>query len=312
MENLIIAFNVVLPLFLSIVLGYFLRRIGMLEEPVRLGMNKLSFKVFLPLYLFNNIYTTDIGAAFDATLLILVMSGLIVIFLLLMVIVPVFEKNNARRGALIQAIFRSNAALFGLPVALSLCGEAKVGPTAVMIGFTVPVYNILAVIALETFRGGKPNMKKMLKGIVTNPLIIACVLGMIFNGLHIPIPAPVHDSIISLGRVATPISLVALGGQFFFSSIAAFRVQLITGVLGKLIISPLIMIVAGIMLGLRNEMLVPIMILFGAPTAVSSFPMAQQMGADGDLAASLVVFTTAFAILTIFVWVFVLKQMCFI
>lgn len=312
MENLIIAFNVVLPLFLSIVLGYFLRRIGMLEEPVRLGMNKLSFKVFLPLYLFNNIYTTDIGAAFDVTLLILVMSGLFVVFLLLMILVPIFEKDNRRRGALIQAMFRSNAALFGLPVAISLCGEANVGPTAVMIGFTVPVYNVLAVIALETFRGGKPNVKKMLKGIVTNPLIIACVLGMIFNGLKIQIPAPVHESIISLGRVATPISLVALGGQFFFSSIAAFRIQLITGVVGKLIISPFIMIAIAIMLGLRNELLVPVMILFGAPTAVSSFPMAQQMGADSDLAASLVVFTTAFSILTIFVWVFVLKQMCFI
>ena len=312
MENLVIAFNVVLPLFLSIVLGYFLRRIGMLEEPVRLGMNKLSFKVFLPLYLFNNIYTTDIGAAFDVTLLILVMSGLFVVFLLLMTIIPIFEKDNRRRGALIQAMFRSNAALFGLPVAISLCGEANVGPTAVMIGFTVPVYNVLAVIALETFRGGKPNVKKMMKGIVTNPLIIACVLGMAFNALRIPIPAPVQESIVSLGRVATPISLVALGGQFFFSSIAAFRIQLITGVVGKLIISPFIMIAIAIMLGLRNELLVPVMILFGAPTAVSSFPMAQQMGADSDLAASLVVFTTAFSILTIFVWVFVLKQMCFI
>ncbi|MBQ8200351.1 MAG: AEC family transporter [Clostridia bacterium] len=309
MENLILSFNVVLPLFLCIMLGYFLRRIGMMDEPIRLSLNKLCFKVFLPLLLFNNIYTTDISTAFNLKLILFSVSGLAALFIVLMLFIPRIEKENPRRGVMIQAIFRGNFALFGLPVAESLCGAANMGPTSLLVGVTVPVFNIMAVIALETFRGGKPSVRKMLRGIATNPLIIASLLGIAFNLLQVRLPSAVHESIIDLGGVATPLSLVALGSSFMFSSVAGFRRQLVIALAGKLVISPLIMVTLSAMMGFRAETLVPILIMFGAPTAVSSFPMAQQMGGDGDLAASLVVFTSGLAILTIFLFVFVLKTL---
>ncbi len=311
MENLILSFNVVLPLFLCIMLGYFLRRIHMVDTPSLNTMNKLCFKVFLPIYLFNNIATTDLSAAFNAKLLVVAVCGLVGQFLLLMLLIPRIEKESPRRGVLIQAIFRSNFALFGLPVALSLCGTEKVGPTSILVGFTVPVFNILAVVALESFRGGKPSIKKMLKGIATNPLIIASLTGILFNILDISLPSAVQKSVTDLGGVATPLSLVALGGSFTVAKVKEYRKQLTIGVLGRLVISPLIMVTIGILVGFRNEMLIPLLIMSGAPTAVSSFPMAQQMGGDGDLAAGLVVFTSGLAILTMFVWIFVLKQMGF-
>ncbi len=309
MENLILSFNVVLPLFLCIMTGYLLRRIGMLDDPLRLGLNKLCFKVFLPIYLFQNIATTDLSAAFEPGLLIFGCLALIVLFLALMLLIPRIEPENARRGVLIQAIFRSNFALFGLPVALSLCGQERIGPTSLLLGITVPIFNILAVITLETFRGGKPSVRKMLKGIAANPLIIGSLLGILFNLLGITLPEAVSKSVNDLGKVATPLSLVTLGGSFMFSSIRAFRRQLLIGVCGRLIVTPLIMVTLGILLGFRDETLVPILIMFGAPTAVSSFPMAQQMGGDSDLAASLVVFTSGGAIVTIFLLVFGLKQL---
>ncbi len=309
MENLVLSFNVVLPLFLCIMVGYLLRRIGLLDEPLRLGLNRLCFKVFLPIYLFQNIATTDLGAAFHPGLLAFGCLGLIALFLVLMVLIPRLEKENARRGVLIQAIFRSNFALFGLPVALSLCGQERIGPTSLLLGVTVPIFNILAVICLETFRGGKPSIRKMLRGIATNPLIIGSLLGILFNLLGVTLPEAVSKSVTDLGRVATPLSLVALGGSFMFSSIRSFRRPLLIGVCGRLIAVPLLMVTLGILLGFRDETLVPILIMFGAPTAVSSFPMAQQMGGDGELAASLVVFTSGGAILTIFLLVFGLKQL---
>ncbi len=309
MENLIISFNVVLPLFLCIMLGWFLRRLGMMDEPIRNSLNKLCFKVFLPIYLFNNIFTTDIGAAFDVKLIVFSVTGLLAIFAVLMLLIPRIEKENRRRGVMIQAIFRSNFALFGLPVALSLCGQEHIGPTSVLLGLTVPVYNVLAVVSLETFRGGKPSVRKMLRGIATNPLIIASVLGIVCNLIGLKLPSAVHKTVKDLGNVATPLSLVALGSSFMFSSVAGFRKQLAISVLGKLVVSPLIMVSLGALLGFRNETLVPLLIMFGAPTAVSSFPMAQQMDGDGDLAASIVVFTSGLAILTIFVQVFVLKTL---
>ena len=309
MDNLILSFNVVLPLLISIILGYFLRQIKMLDDPVVNSLNKLCFKVFLPVYLFHSIYTTNISASFNGRLALFGIAGVLAFFALLMIVVPFLEKENPRRGVMIQAMFRSNFALFGLPVAISICGEQDIGPTSLMIGIIVPIYNILAVVTLETFRGGRPNPRKITRGILTNPLIIASVLGVLLNLLKFPLPDAILSSANSIGRVATPLALVALGGRFQFSSIRSFRRQLAISVVGKLIISPVIMVLLGIALGFRNEMLIPILIMFAAPTAVSSFPMAQQMDGDSDLAAALVVFTTIFSIVTIFLWVFVLKQL---
>lgn len=309
MDNLILSFNVVLPIFLCILLGYFLRRIHMVDTPSLNVMNKLCFKVFLPIYLFNNIATTNLAAAFNGKLLAVAYLGVIAQFILLMLLIPRLEKENPRRGVLIQAMFRSNFALFGLPLALSLCGTEKVGPTSILVGFTVPLFNILAVVSLESFRGGKPSIKKMAKGIATNPLIIASLLGIAFNLLDFTLPGAVQKSVNDLGGVATPLSLVALGGSFTVSKVKEYKKQLTIGVLGRLVFSPLIMVSAGILLGFRNELLIPLLIMSGAPTAVSSFPMAQQMDGDGELAAGLVVFTSALAILSMFLWIFVLKQL---
>lgn len=309
MENLILSFNVVLPLFLSIALGYFLRCVRMLDEATQKSLNRLCFKVFLPIYVFNNIYTTDMAVAFHPGLTALAVGGILGVFIFLMAFIPRIEPDNAKRGVMIQAIFRSNFVLFGLPVAVSLCGEANIGPTSLLIGFVVPMFNILAVVCLETFRGGKPDVKKMLRSIAVNPLIIASVLGIVMNLANVPLPSGVHKSITDLGKIATPLSLVALGGGFQFRRIQGYARQLIICVSGKLVISPLVMVALAALLGFRGEMLVPVLALFGSPIAVSSYTMAEQMEGDGTLAASLVVLTTAFSIVTMFLFIFALKQL---
>ena len=312
MENLIISFNVVLPLFLCMALGYFLKWIKLYDDATLKTINKLVFKVFLPIYLFRSIYTTDLSAVFNPKLILFAVLGILAWFVILMLVVPRIEKEDAKRGVMVQAMFRSNFVLYGLPVAVSLCGEENIGATSLMIGIVVPIFNILAVITLETFRGGKPSVAKMAKGIATNPLIIASVIGIAFCFLNIKLPTAVEKTVTDLGRVATPLALVALGGEFKFHKVKENLRQLIIAVSGKLVISPLAIVAAGIVLGFRDEMLVPILLMSGAPAAVSSYTMAQQMGGDGELAGEIVVFTTALSILTIFLWVFGLKQLGFI
>ncbi|MCR5676045.1 MAG: AEC family transporter [Lachnospiraceae bacterium] len=308
MDNLILSFHVVAPLFLCILLGVFLKRIGMLGGRSLEDLNRLCFKVFLPIYLFQNTYTTRLSTAFHAGLVIYSLCVVAAAFGLCMLLIPRIEKANARRGVMIQAIFRSNFALFGLPVALSLCGEERVGPTAVLVGILVPVYNVLAVVTLETFRGGKPDPKKVVRGIATNPLIISSVLGILMNLLRIPLPVPVSTAVADLGRVATPLSLVALGGSFVLGSVRVYARQITFSVTAKLVLFPFLATSIAVLLGFRDELLVPVLVFSGAPTAVSSFPMAQQMGGDGELAADLVVFTTGFCVLTMFLWIFFCKQ----
>lgn len=309
MENLVLSFNVVLPLFLNIALGYALRCMHMLEETTQKNLNKLVFKVFLPIYIFNNIYTTNIAVAFQPGLVALTMGGVLAMFAFLMVFIPRIEKENAKRGVMVQAIFRSNFVLFGLPVAASLCGEANVGPTSLLVGFVVPVFNVLAVICLEAFRGSKPDFGNMLKGIAKNPLIIASVLGIAMNLAGMPLPTGVKKSITDLGRVATPLALVALGAGFQFRRIKGYMRQLLICISGKLVIGPLLMLTIAALLGFRNEMLVPVLALFGSPVATSSYTMAELMDGDGTLAGSLVVLTTALSIVTMFLFIFGLKQL---
>ena len=312
MENLIIAFNVVLPLFFAMALGYTLKGIGMYDTGTLKIINKLVFKVFLPVYLLYSIYSTDLSVAFNPKVMIFSALAILTWFLLLMLVVPLIEKDNAKRGVMVQAMFRSNFVLFGLPVAVSLCGEEKIGITSLLMGSVIPIYNVLAVITLEAFRGGKPSGKKIISGILKNPLIIASALGVSFYLLKIDLPYAVEKTVVDFGKVATPLALMALGGEFRFSKVKGDLKQLMISVIGKLILCPLFMVTAGILLGFRNEILVPILLMSGAPTAVSSYTMAQQMGGDGELAGEVVVFTTGVSIITIFIWIFVLKQFNFI
>lgn len=312
MENLVISLNVVLPLFLLIALGYALKRLRMYDEVTLKNINKLVFKVFLPVYLFHSIYSTDLSAVFDIKVILFAIAGLLIWFLLLMFLIPRMEKDNAKRGVMIQGMFRSNFVLFGLPVAISLCGEENIGITSLLLGIIVPIYNVLAVITLETFRGTKPSVKKIVIGIMKNPLIIASVLGVGMYLLQIELPYTIEKTVVDIGKVATPLALIALGGGFAFHKVKGDIKQLMVSVVGKLVISPLFMVTAAVLLGFRNEVLVPILLMSGAPTAVSSYTMAEQMGGDGELAGEIVVFTTGISIATIFVWVFVLKQLMFI
>lgn len=312
MSNLVLSFNVVLPLFLCIALGYGLKRISMYDGPALNTMNRLCFKVFLPIHLFNSIYTTDLSSAFNGKLIGVAVAGVLLWFLLLMAVIPRLEGENSRRGVLVQAMFRSNFVLFGLPVATSLCGENRVGVTSLLIAVVVPLFNILAVICLETFRGGKPSFRKMGIGIITNPLIIASLLGIVFYFLHISLPYAVSKTVTDLARIATPLSLVVLGGSFTFRKLRGYMKQLWLGVAGKLLIAPLLMIPLGVALGFRDVELISLMIMSGSPTAVSSFTMAQQMDGDGELAAQLVVFTTGLSVISIFLWIFILKQLALI
>lgn len=312
MTNLILSFNVVAPLCLVMALGYFLKYMKFLDKNTVKVMNNVAFKVFLPILLFYNIYTTDLGSVFNAKLIAFAAISIIVSFGILLVFIPIIEKENQKRGVMIQGIFRSNFVLFGIPVATSLAGEGKIGTTALLIGVVVPLFNLLSVIALETFRGGNINIKKIIRGIITNPLIIGSVLALCLLILNIKLPEFIVSTIKDVSKTATPLSLILLGASFSFSNVRKYVKEVIIVVLGKLVILPLIFMAISYYCGFRDISLLSLMIMFASPTAVSSFQMAMQMDGDADLANQIVVFTSAFSIITVFAWIFVLKQFALI
>lgn len=312
MENLILSINVVLPLFLTMALGYVLKCLKMFDDNTLKVMNNITFKVFLPLLLFYNIYKTDLNGAINLKLIFFALLSVTITFVILCIFIPFIEKDNKKRGVLIQGIFRSNFVIFGLPVASSLFGDDKVGMVAILIATIVPLFNMLAVISLEIFRCGKLDIKNTLKGIITNPLIIASVIGICFLILEIKLPIAIEKSVSDISKIATPLSLILLGGSFAFTDVKTHLRQTIIGVTGRLVIVPLILMPISIWLGFRGVELLALMLIFASPTAISSFTMAQKMDGDSDLAAQIVVFTSASCILTVFLWIFTLKQFSFI
>ena len=312
MENLILSFNVVAPLFFMMVLGYFLKYIKMYDQHTLDIMNKVVFKVFLPVLLFYNVYTTDLGEAFDVKLILYAASGVIILFLLLLLIVPRLEKENSKRGVLIQGVFRSNFVIFGIPVATSIYGEGNVGTTAMLIATIVPLFNVLAVISLEIFRDSQINVKKIAKGVITNPLIIGAVIGILFLLIGIQLPTSVLSTVKDISKIATPLGLILLGASFSFSDIKKYLNETIIIVIVKLILVPSIMVPLSVYLGFRGIALLTLTIIYGAPTGVSTFQMAKQMDGDSDLAAQIIVFTSFFCIITMFFWIYILKSMALI
>lgn len=304
MENFVISLNVVLPLFLLMALGYGLKFTNLFDEKSLRVMNNAVFKIFLPLMLFDNIYNTDVGSAINGKLIAYGFVSVIIIFTLCFIFIPMWEKDNRKKGVLIQAIFRSNFVVFGIPLIESMYGKEGVGAGAILIATIIPLFNIMAVTSLSVFVGKGIDYKKIVKNIVTNPLIIASLVGLTFVFAGIKLPYVFEKSVSDLGGVATPLALVVLGASFNFKTAAKDAKQIFVGVFGRLILVPIIFVPLGAYLGFRGADLMALIAMFASPTAISSFTMAQSMGSDGDLAASLLVFGAIFSVLTIFLFTY--------
>ena len=309
MENLMVSFKVVAPLLILMLLGAILLRVHIFDSATVKKMNAAIFKVFLPALIFNNIYNSSIDDIKDIKTALYIATVLIVAYILSIIYVYFTEKENSKRGVIVQGICRSNFVIFGLPLCMSICGDGVMGKVAVAVTIVVPVLNIFAVIALELFRGGKPSPKKILKGIITNPLIIVSLVGVLVLVSGIKLPAIISTSISDVAKIGTPLALILLGASINFGTVKGNLKQLITAIAGKLIVLPLFGFLIAALLGMRGSDMALLIAAFASPTAVSSYPMALQMEGDGDLAAQIVAFGTAICIVTVFMWVFILKQL---
>lgn len=304
MESLILSANAILPIFLLMATGYLLRTLKVADKKGFDTVNRLVFKAFLPTLLFYNIYNTEASEVFDLRLVAFALVGVLAVFLVGYGAVFVLTKDNARRGVMLQGFFRSNYAILGLPLVSYICKGEMTGLSALMVAFVVPVFNVLAVVSLERFRNGRLEVKKLLLGVARNPLIIGCLLGVVFVLLGIRLPSVVEAAVADVAKIASPLAIIVLGASFTFSSIRGCMRELVTVVAARLIVIPAIALFFAVLLGFRGEALACILIIFGAPVAVSSYSMAQQMGGDEALAAQVVVVSSAACLVTLFGWIF--------
>ncbi|WP_070000184.1 AEC family transporter [Cellulosilyticum sp. I15G10I2] len=310
MEDLIFAVNVVLPLFVTIVLGYCLTKSKMWDLHFTQVGNKVCFRFFIPILLFINIYNTDVKKLFDIKLIGFAVGGVILTIILSTPLMMLLVKENNKRGVLIQAVFRSNVILFGIPIAGNIFGNEGISVATAIIAFIVPVFNLCAVIVLTVFTEGTPkNILIVLMDIIKNPLIIGSVLGVVAASIRTPIPIAIEKSLRDIAAIGAPLALLLLGAEFEIKALRKNVKYIVIAVLGKLIVAPAAILSLAVFLGFRQYELVALLAAFGAPIAVNSYIMVQQAGSDAELAGQLIVITTILAPITLCLFIYGLKMM---
>ncbi len=309
MEGFLLSANVMAPLFFLMLLGYAMARRGRLEQTVISKMNWFVFHIFIPATMFTNIYNANLAQDMDLRFLLCGIGGTLLLIALVWLGTHLTVKENARRSVVAQALFRCNVILLGVSICTSLYGADKVGPYSVMLAFVVPILNMASVILFCVYGVKKISPLQIVINTLKSPLIVAAMAAALCKLLHIRLPVMIHSFVSTLASLATPVALILLGGFFRFDAARENR-KTILAVLGlRLIVIPLVFVAIAILMGFRGLQLMAFVTLFAAPAAVSIFPMAQEMGADADLACQVIVFTSLFSMLTLFFWIWALRAL---
>ena len=312
MESLLVATNVVLPLIILIAIGYLANTLNWVSNESFLQLNKLVFNVLLPCLLFDNVYSISISELVNVKMILFGLCAVLFMFFCGIPISGLMTREPHKRGVALQAIFRSNFVLYGFPIVQSMYTRDRLGSVSVLIAVIIPFFNVLAVVALGIFQSEKIDKKKIMFGIIKNPMIIGAILGILCSVIKLELPQALSRSLTTLSTATTPVALIILGGTFRFQTLGANKNLLISMASFKLLIIPAVFLSVAMLLGFRDVELLAFVSLFGAPAAVSTFSMAQQMGADSELAGQNLLLTTVFSVFTIFALVSLLNYFAFI
>lgn len=314
MENLIFSLNATMPVFLMMMLGMLFRKTGILKENMIDGLNQFVFKIALPVLLFGDLAKQDFAQAWDGKFV----AFCFVVTLLsigLATLMSVALKDKSLRGEFIQGAYRSSAAILGIAFITNIYGNSGMAP--LMIIGSVPLYNVMAVIVLSFTRPGQEGMsstmlKKTLKGIVTNPIILGILFGGLWSVIHLPMPAILSKTISNLGGMATPLGLMAMGAAFDWKEAKKGMGPAFVASFMKLFGLCTIFLPVAVLLGFREAKLIAILVMLGSSTTVSCYVMSRNMGHAGVLTSSIVALTTCGSAFSLTFWLYVLKSLALI
>lgn len=311
MENLIFSLNATVPVFAMIILGMLFKKIGIIDDVFASRMNKFVFLIPLPVLLFKDLATLDFNTIWD-TKFVLFCFFITILSILIVTLLSFLLKNKQNQGEFIQASYRSSAALLGIALIQNVYGKATMAP--LMIIGSVPLYNIMAVVVLSFFSPERKGLSKevwlkTIKGILTNPILIGIVVGILWSLLHLPMPTMLDKTVTSIGNVATPLGLMAMGATFNYKEALGNLKPALCASFIKLFGFCAMFLPLAIYLGFQGEQLIAILVMLGSATTVSCFVMAKSMGHTGILTSTVVMLTTIFSGFSITMWLYILKGM---
>ena len=310
LESFLVALNAVAPFLVLLSVGFLAVRTGLTDRAFMTRLNALNFRLFFPFLMFNNVYSARPEDLPSPALMIFGPVSVLLLIAVLLAVVPRIVKENPRRGTIIQAVFRSNFIIYGIPLTASVFGTERSSVCGMMVMIMVTLFNTAAVIVLEIFReGGRVRPKPLLLGLVRNPLLQGCAVGLLFYLLRVRLPDFIASPVSSLASLATTLAMIALGASLVFEDLKKNRRTITAVLVLRLVLLPLVMLPLAWLLGLRGVELFLVLMIFGTPVATASYPMAQNMGGDGQLAGQLVFVSTVASLGTVFLFIYAMSRL---
>jgi len=313
-DNIIFTSNVVGPVFLLVALGYFVKKINVINENFVEVTSKFVYSVSLPALVFINIVEIDLSEAIDFNQIIYIYAATLFNFFIVWALSIPFIKEGKNLSVFVQGAFRSNFAIVGFAIVSKLFGSYALGKASLVLAFVLPLYNILAVIILTVplRKERKLNLKNILYEIILNPLIVAVIIGLLFSYFKIIIPSVINSTVGFLSELALPLALVGIGGSLNLQNIKKAQGLAFTSSVIKVILVPLILTLGAYYFGFRGIDFGIMFVLFASPTAIVSFIMAEAMGSNSKLAGNIVLISTVASVFTIAVGIVILKELALI
>ena len=310
-DNIIFTANIVAPVFLIVALGYLAKRLNIINENFVEVTSKFVFNVSLPVFIFLEIIDLDLSIALEVGQIVYICAGTIISYLLVWFASAPFITDGKNLGVFIQGAYRSNYAIVGLAIISNLLGEAALGKASIILAFVLPLYNVLAVIALTVplRKERKMNLKSSLLEIILNPLILGVIFALPFSYFKIQLPEVISSTGGYLSDLALPLALVGIGGSLNLENIKKASGLAFSASVIKIIIIPIILTYGAYLLGFRNDDLGIMFVIFACPTAIVSFIMAEAMGANSKLAGNIVLISTVGSVFTFAVGIILLKSL---
>ena len=315
MEAVRYALQAVLPVALLLLLGCLMRKRGLVSEHFAAEGDHLCMRLLFPVLLFRSISQGEL--ALDSCLRSIAFAyGIIAVSLLAgILLIPRLVRDRNQIAVVIQSLYRGNFTLYGIPFSQLLGGSGAAAAASAIAAATLPVLNIAAVVMYAWYAGReRRNWVQLMKGILKNPILWGVFLGLAFRPFHAALPGPLESLTASLAAMASPLAFLTLGTKLYGGRVPAEQRKL-TGavVLYKLLIMPALVLPMAIWgFGFRGPELIPVFLFAAAPSAITTYQLAGEYGADDLLAGSIVTISTLVSSVTLCVFVAVLKNLSFI
>lgn len=311
MGDLLFTVETVLPVFLIIILGKFLEHRGIIDDHFVSRSSYLVFHLSLPALIFTSIANTDFFSLFIWKEIAVMAASVLLLFGLSWFFSGLLSLGGRKRASFMACSIHGNVAIMGLAVLGSVFGDPGVAKGAIILSFIMPLYNILTVSALSVHVGsaeeGRVPLGRVLRRIITNPLILAALCALPFSLTGYSLPGTLSRTIHLVSSMTLPVALLGIGASLSFSSLKESWVHALLSGGMKILLSPLLVLGLSLMFGFAPFSIGVMVIFAGAPTAVAAFIMSRSMGADGTLAASIITLDTLASLFTLGTVIYILR-----